>query len=74
MIKLTMIQQHMDGSTWEQPVRVNPTQIQYYHNDIIGLDEHDVTRIVTYKFDVYVTQTLDEIDLLISEYRILGKR
>lgn len=70
MIKLTMIRQHMDGRTHEQPVHVNPTQIQYYHDDIIGLDERRVTRIATISFeDLMVTETLDKIDLLISGYR-----
>ena len=70
MIKLTMIREHMDGRTHEQPVHVNPQQILYYHDDIIGLDDRRVTRVSTIAFeDLMVTETTATIDVLISGYR-----
>ena len=69
-----MIREHMDGRTHEQPVHVNPKQIQYYYDHFIGLDERRATQIVTTASeDLMVTETPAQIDLLISEYRILGK-
>ena len=70
MIKLTMIREHMDGRTHEQPVHVNPRQIQYYYDHFIGLDERRATCIVTTASeDLMVTETPATIDLLISGYR-----
>ena len=71
IIKLKQIRELMSGGYHQQSIRINSNHIQYYHEDILQIPcEPDipVTRIVTLSFDdILVTQTLEEIDLILNE-------
>ena len=71
IIKLTQIVKARDGTWYDKSVRVNSNQIQYYYTDSIyrdGKRDWEITRMVfSGSPDIMVTQTLEEIDLILNE-------
>ena len=71
IIKLKQVVSSRERTWYDKSVRVNSNQIQYYYTDSIyrdGKRDWEITRMVfSGSPDIMVTQTLEEIDLILNE-------
>ena len=71
IIKLKQVVSSRERTWYDKSVRVNSNQIQYYYTDSIyrdGKRDWEITRMVfSGSPDILVTQTLEEIDLILNE-------
>ena len=71
IIKLKQVVSSRESTWYDKSVRVNSNQIQYYYTDSIyrdGKRDWEITRMVfSGSPDIMVTQTLEEIDLILNE-------
>ena len=69
IIKLKQVFKSMNGDWDSRSIRVNSNQIQYYYPDsVYRNDSHwKLTNIVFNDTSILVTQTLEEIDLILNE-------